>query len=259
MPFAQKNEIRGAIASTSTPFSTPARTYSSAVGQRVRQLELLRRARLLHVVATDADGVEARHVLGGVRENVADDPHRRRRRVDERVAHHELLEDVVLDGARQLVLRHALLLCRHDVEGQHRQHRPVHRHADAHLVERDAFEQALHVLDAVDGHASLAHVALHALVVTVVSPVRREVKGDTQALLACRQVPAVKRVALLRRRKTRVLPHRPRPDRIHRRVRPAQVRRHTRPKGLMGMRLSLVRHTNSSGQASAFTGWRVLS
>ena len=186
-------------------------------------------------------------MLGGVRENVADDPHRRRRRINERVAHHELLEDVVLDGARQLILPHALLLCRHDIEGQNRQHRPVHRHADAHLVERNAFEQALHVFDAVNRHARLAHVALHPLMVAVVAPMRGQVKRHAQAFLACREVPAVKRVALLGCRESRVLPHRPRSDRVHRRIRPAQVRRHARPKRLVRMLLSFVRDTKLRG------------
>ena len=209
-----------------------------AVGQCVRQLNLLRRTRLLHVVAADADRVEARHVLGGVRENVADDPHGRRRRIDERVAHHELLEDVVLDGARQLVLRHALLLCCRNVEGQNRQHRPIHRHADAHLVERDAFKKAFHVFDAVNGHAGLAHVSFHAFMVAVVPPVRRKVKCHAQALLASREVAAVKRVALLGRREARVLTNGPWPHRVHRRVRSAEVRRHARPKVFVRVRLA---------------------
>ena len=59
----------------------------------------------------------------------------------------------------ELVLRHALLLGRHDVAGQHRQHGAVHGHRHAHLVERDAVEQDLHVLDGIDRHAGLADIA----------------------------------------------------------------------------------------------------
>ena len=148
-----------------------------------------------------------------------------------------------MDGARQLVLRHALLLCRHDVEGQNRQHRPVHRHADAHLVERDAFKEALHVLDAVDGHAGLAHVALHALVVAVVASVGREVKRHAQALLACGEVPTVKRVAFFRRGETRVLPDCPRSDGVHRGIGSTQIRRHPRPKHFMALGSPFLRRT----------------
>ena len=87
-----------------------------AVGQRVGELEVGGRPGLLHVVAGDRDRVEARHLLGGVAEDVADDPHARLRRVDVGVADHELLEDVVLDGPRELLRLHPLLLGRGDVE-----------------------------------------------------------------------------------------------------------------------------------------------
>jgi hypothetical protein len=74
-------------------------------------------------------------------EDVADDPHRGRRRIDVGVADHELFEDVVLDGPGQLLRRHALFLGGDDVQRHHRQHRAVHGHRHRHLVERDAVEQ----------------------------------------------------------------------------------------------------------------------
>jgi hypothetical protein len=58
-----------------------------------------------------------------------------------------------------LLLGDALLLRGDDVAGEHRQHRAVHRHRDADLVERDPVEQDLHVLDRIDRHARLADVA----------------------------------------------------------------------------------------------------
>ena len=71
-----------------------------AVGERVGQLQIGRRPGLLDVVAGDRDRVEPRHLLRGEREDVADDLHRGLGRIDVGVAHHELFEDVVLDGAR---------------------------------------------------------------------------------------------------------------------------------------------------------------
>ena len=124
-----------------------------AVGQRVRELEVGRRSGLLDVVAGDRDRVEARHLRGGVAEDVGDDPHARRRRVDVGVADHELLEDVVLDRPRELLRLHPLLLGRGDVEREHRQHGAVHRHRHRHLVERDAVEERAGVVDRVDRHA----------------------------------------------------------------------------------------------------------
>ncbi len=168
-----------------------------AVGQSVSQLNFLRGTRLLHVVPADADGIESGHVLGRVGKNVTDDTHRRRRRIDERVPHHEFLENVVLNGAGQLIPAHPLFLSRHYVECQNGQHRPIHGHADAHLVQWDTLEEPLHVLDAVDGHTCFAHVSLNAGVVAVVTPVGGQIKCHTQSLLSCRQISAVKGVAFL--------------------------------------------------------------
>jgi len=197
----------------------------AAVGQRERELERLVRARLLHVVARDRDRVELRHVRRRVFDDVGDDPHRRLGRVDVGVADHELLQDVVLDRSRKVLLRHPLLLGRDDVAGEHRQHRAVHRHRHRHAGQRDAVEQDLHVLGRVDRHSRLADVADHARVVGVVAAVRGEVEGDRHPLSTAFQRAAVERVGLLGRRKARVLPDRPRAHRVHRRLRAAHERR----------------------------------
>ncbi len=200
-----------------------------AVGQRVRQLQVGRRPGLLHVVAGDRDRVEPRHVLGGVAEDVGDDPHARRRRVDVGVADHELLEDVVLDGPAELLRLHPLLLRRGDVEREHRQHGAVHGHADAHLVERDAVEQRAHVVDRVDRHPGHADVAAHPRVVGVVAAVGGQVEGDAEALLAAGEVAPVERVRLLGGREPGVLADGPRLGGVHRGVRTAQERAQPRP------------------------------
>ncbi len=121
--------------------------------------------------------------------------------------------------------RHALLLGRDDVERQHRQHRAVHGHRHAHLVERDAVEQLAHVVDRVDGDARHADVAGHPRVVAVVAAVGGQVERDRQALLPGREVAPVEGVGLLGGGEPGVLADRPRLVDVHRRVRPAQVRR----------------------------------
>ena len=93
----------------------PGADVLDAVGKRVGHLEVGSRARFLHVIAGDRDRVELRHVLRRVGEDVADDAHARRRRIDVGVAHHELFEDVVLDRAAELLGADALLFGRHDV------------------------------------------------------------------------------------------------------------------------------------------------
>ena len=190
-----------------------------AVRQRVRELEIGGRAGFLDVVAGDRDRVELRHPRGRVAEDVADDPHRRGRRVDVGVADHELFEDVVLDRPGELLRRHPLLLGGDDVEREDRQHRAVHRHRDAHPVERDAVEELAHVVDRVDRDAGHADVAADAHVVAVVAAVGGQVEGDRQALLAGGEIAAVEGVGLLGGGEAGVLADGPRLGRVHRRVR----------------------------------------
>ena len=195
-----------------------------SVGQRVGQLDVGRGACLLHVVPRDRDRVELGHVLRGVLEDVGNDAHRELGGINIGVTHHELLEDVVLDRTGQLVERATLLQTRHDVECQDGQHGAVHGHRHRHLVERNAVEQYLHVLDRADRHAGFAHVAHHARVVGVVAAVRSKVECHRQTLLPGGQVAAVECVGLLGGRETRILADRPRAHHVHRRVGAAQER-----------------------------------
>lgn len=87
--------------------------------------------------------------------------------------------------------RHALFLAGDDETGEDRSDGAIHRHRYRHCVERDAVEQDLHVLDAVDRHAGLANIALDAGMVAVIAAVGGEVEGDRHALLSCGQRLAV--------------------------------------------------------------------
>ncbi len=127
--------------------------------------------------------------------------------------------------------RDALLFRRDNIKRHDRQHRAVHGHGNGHLAERDLVEENLHVFDGVDGHARLAHVAHHALVVGIVAAVRGQVEGYRKPLLPRRQVAPVERVRFLGRRKARVLPDGPRPQRVHGGVGAAQERRN--PGGIL--------------------------
>ncbi len=211
------------------------------VGQRICQLLHEVRPRLLHVVAGDRDGVEPRHLFRCVFDDVRDDPHRRFRRIDIGVADHEFLEDVVLDRARQHGPGMALFFTRNDEVGEDRDDRAVHGHAHAHLIKRDAVEQDLHVFDAVDGDARLAHVADDARMIAVIAPVGRQVEGDGHALLPGGKVLAVEGIRFLGGGKTRILPDGPGATGIHRRTRPAgkgrkpRQRPHMRKPGGVGL------------------------
>ena len=124
--------------------------------------------------------------------------------------------------------RHALLLGRHDVERQDRQHGAVHGHRHAHLVERDAREQRLHVEDRVDRDAGHADIARDPRVVAVVAAMGGEIEGDRQALLPGGKIAPVEGVAVLGRGEAGILPDRPGLGRVHGGIGPAHEWRQTR-------------------------------
>ena len=164
------------------------------VGDGEGHLELGVGAGLLHVVAGDGDGVELGHVDGGVAHDILDDTEGLGRGVDEGVTDHELLENIVLDGTTELVLGDALLLGGDDVAGENGEDGAVHGHGDGHLVEGDAAEEDLHVLDAVDGDTGHTDITGDTGVVGVVASVGGEIEGDGETLLAGGEVLAVEGV-----------------------------------------------------------------
>lgn len=143
--------------------------------------------------------------LGGVGKNISDDAHGWLGGIDECVPHHELFQDVILNGAHQLLRPHAPLQGCPDVHGHDGEDGAVHGHADAHTIQGDALEKDLHVLDCVDGHARHAHVPGDPRMVRVVAPVGGQIKGHTQALLPGCQIPLVKGITLLHRAISRIL------------------------------------------------------
>ena len=226
--MAKKKERRPANSSTFEALGDRGADIFAAVGQREGELLHQSRARFLHVVAGNGDGVKTRHLPRRILDDVGDDPHRGLGRVDIGVADHELLEDVVLDRARQFGARATLFLAGDDEGGEDRDHRAVHRHRDGHLLQGNAVEQDLHVLDAVNCHARLADVALDARMIAVVAAVGGEIEGDGEALLAGREVAAVEGIGGFRRREAGILADRPGAPRIHGGARAAHEGRKSR-------------------------------
>ena len=176
-----------------------------SIRQRERQLLHRRRPGFVHVIAGNRYGIEPGHVGSGVGDHVGHDSHRWSGRIDVRVPDHELLEDVILDRAGEGRGSDSLFLSRDDVRRHHRQHRPVHGHGHAHLVERNAVEQDLHVLDRIDRNTRLSDITLHARMVGVVPAVGGQIEGHGKALLTGGEISPVERIGLLGRGEARIL------------------------------------------------------
>ena len=84
-----------------------------------------------------------------------------------------------------------------------------------HLVERNAVEQDLHVLDAVDGDAGLADIADDARMVAVIAAMGGKIEGDRDALLPGGEGLAVEGVGFLGGREAGILADGPGPAGIH--------------------------------------------
>ena len=78
--------------------------HGDRVAHRVGDLLHRRGARLLQVVGADVDRIPLRDVLDRVGDHVGDQPHRGRGREGVGAAREELLDDVVLGGALELLL-----------------------------------------------------------------------------------------------------------------------------------------------------------
>ena len=193
------------------------------VGQCVGQLDIGCCTGFLHVVTRNRDRVELRHVFRRIFKNIGDDSHRKLGRIDIGIPHHELFQDIVLDRSAELIERTALLESGHNIEGHDRQHRTVHRHRHRHLVQRNAIEQHLHVLDRADRNAGLSDITHDPRMIGIVSPVRRQVERYGKSLLSGGQITTVKGVGLLGRRESGILTDRPRTHHVHRTVRSAKI------------------------------------
>ena len=188
------------------------------VGQGIGHLNIRGSTCFLHVISGDRNGVELRHLLGGEFEDVCNDLHREFRRIDVGIPYHKFLEDIILNRTGKLLQFGSLLERSDDVKGHNGQNGTVHGHRYRHFAERDLVEENLHVQDGVDGHSRLPHIAGYPGMVGVVSAVGSQVEGNRQALLTGCQIPPVKSIGLLGRRKTGILTDRPGLHHIHRGV-----------------------------------------
>ena len=213
--YEEKREARRELVDPEARFERRV-DVRDTVGDGEGELLRRRRAGLAHVITADADRVPLRHALRAVLEDVGDEPQRGLGREDVGPPRDVLLQDVVLHRAAELLGGDALLPSHGDVEGEQNRRRRVDGHRRGDLVQRDLIEQGLHVGQATDGDADLAHLAARHLGVGVVARLRGQVEGDAQARLPLFEQVAVAPVRLLGGGEAGVLAHRPQAAPVHR-------------------------------------------
>ena len=159
------------------------------------------------VVAADGDGVEARRELGAELEGVDHQAHGGRGRIDVFLLRDVFLEDVVLDGAGDLLPVGFLLFGDHQVHGPQHGGGRIDGHGGGDVLQVDAVEEDLHVLERVDGDAALADLALAHEVVGVVAHQGGQIEGDGQPGAAVGEQVLVALVGFLRRSEAGELAH----------------------------------------------------
>ena len=129
------------------------------------------------MVAADGNGIEFRHLGGGVTNNIRDYAHRGLRGIDIGIAHHEFFENVVLQGSSKLLRCHTLLFCGHYIARHNWQHCAIHGHGHRYLIQRNAIEEDLHVFNRINRYTGLADISLYAGMVRVIAAMGGQIEG----------------------------------------------------------------------------------
>ena len=193
-----------------------------------RQLLHRRRTRLTNVIARDRDRIPVRDLRRTEAEHVGDESQTRLGRIDVRAAGDVLLENVVLDGAAQLLSSNTALLGDDNVHRQQGRRGGVDGHRRRYAVEGDLVEQRVHVVDGIDRDTDAPYLPSRAPVVRIDSHLRRQVEGDRQTSLAGIEQHLEAPVGLGRGPKAGILAHRPQAPAIHRGLNAARVRKPSR-------------------------------
>ena len=176
-----------------------------AVGQGERHLLHRIGAGVAEVRAGDRDRVESRHLGGAELDGVGDQSQRRLGRPDPGAARGVLLEDVVLDGAGQLLPRNTLLLGGRDVKGQQDRRGAVDGEAGADLVQGDAVEKDLGVGQGVHRHPDPADLLAVLGIVGVVPALGGQIQRHRKPGAALVEQVAIAPVRFLRGAETGIL------------------------------------------------------
>jgi len=128
------------------------------------------------MVAGDGNGVPLRYILGAVFKNVSNQTHRRFNRKNIGSAGCVFFQNIILDGAAELISRYALLFSDCDVHSQQYGCRCVDGHGCRNLAQINMVEKDFHIFQGINGYTYLADFADSHFVIRVIADLGRKVK-----------------------------------------------------------------------------------
>ena len=113
-----------------------------------------------------------------IAKNIRYNPHRDFRWIDISVAHHELFQDIVLNGSGEFFGRNALFFGGDNIKRHDWQNRAIHRHGYGHLVQRNAGKERAHIKYAINRNACHADITGDARMIAIIAPMRCQIERD---------------------------------------------------------------------------------
>mmetsp|Transcript_28252 Transcript_28252/g.47989 ORF Transcript_28252/g.47989 Transcript_28252/m.47989 type:complete len:708 (+) Transcript_28252:1254-3377(+) len=187
----------------------------NAIGDGEAQLQSSMCSGLLHVIPGNGNGIVLGHVFSQISHDVSNNVDTWFSWVNVGVADHEFLQNVILNGPGECLFVNALFLGSCDVHGKDRQNGAVHGHTYRHLIKGNIVEKDLHILHTVNRYSRETHIAYDSRMITIISAMSRQIKGNAQALLTRLDGLLVEGIALFHGAKSSVLSDGPRADRVH--------------------------------------------
>ena len=126
-----------------------------------------------------------------------------------------LFENVVLNGAFELIHRSALLFCCDHVHGQQHHGRCVDGHRRAHGIKRYTIEEEFHVFHGRNRHPNLPNFTVRQFIIGIHAELGGKVKRNRKAHLAAFEKDFEPLVCFFSTRKSSVLTHGPQTGPIH--------------------------------------------
>ncbi len=229
----KKKESRGANWSMSRPrVQCPAGIFQP-ISQGEGQLLSGGGTGLADMIAGDTDRVPLGEVMGAEFDGVGDQAHGWVRGEDIFFLGDEFFQDVILNGAAQLIRADTLLFGGGNVHGPDDRCRGIDRHAGGDFVQRDAIQQEFHVFERGDRDAAFAKFTQRFWGIGVVAHQGGEIKSDREPGLALLKQVFEALVGFLSGAKASKHAHGPQSAAVHGGVDPAGVRIFTRKTKLL--------------------------